>query len=323
MKKCGGKMNILFITYGGADYLSDCLLHGLCSLKDVDVYTSKNLWFMYMGNDKKRIKRIYGKGFSYSNRIPICEKHMHTDKEITYNIQNHFYDYIIYGTATFCLDYFKLAEKFYEKKQILFLDGQDSDFSLFYYYKAQNKIKGFNPISKIQERSYFKELAQRGIVFKRELRKKDAKYAFPISFAIPKENIVSFLPEKEKKTATIIPGDLSTYVFSDEKEYFEDYQKSIYGVTCRKAGWDCLRHYEILANACIPYFPALEKCPSTIMSTMPKKILLETNKLFHEPEHVIEREYVGYAKALLEYTRNHLTTEKLAEYVLSKAGGGL
>jgi hypothetical protein len=29
----------------------------------------------------------------------------------------------------------------------------------------------------------------------------------------------------------------------------------------KKGGWDCLRHYEIIGNGCMPYFENIEKCP--------------------------------------------------------------
>ena len=76
----------------------------------------------------------------------------------------------------------------------------------------------------------------------------------PISFSIPECKILKKIPEKKKLLAHIIPGRLNTYIFSDESDYYLDYQDSVFGITCKKAGWDCLRHYEILANGCIPLF---------------------------------------------------------------------
>ncbi len=65
---------------------------------------------------------------------------------------------------------------------------------------------------------------------------------------------MSEIPEKDQDFASLIPGVLSTYIYDTEEEYFKGYQRAFYAVTCKKAGWDCLRHYEILANGCIPYF---------------------------------------------------------------------
>ena len=47
------------------------------------------------------------------------------------------------------------------------------------------------------------------------------------------------------------------------------YQNSLFSLTYRKTGWDCLRHYEILASGSIPLFLDLEKCPEDT-TTLPK-----------------------------------------------------
>jgi hypothetical protein len=119
----------------------------------------------------------------------------------------------------------------------------------------------------------------------------------PIGFSIPKELIVEKVPEKKKILATVIPGRPETYVFSNQEDYYKDYQESEYAITHKKGGWDCFRHYEILANGCIPIFPNLDKCPPRTMIHFPRD-------LTKSPEE------------LLEFTRTHLTTESMATYVL-------
>lgn len=131
---------------------------------------------------------------------------------------------------------------------------------------------------------------------------------YPISFSIPECKIVKEVPPKTKEFARIIPGDLSTYVFSTENDYYADYQTSWFGRTTFKMGWDCLRHYEILANGCIPWFPDLKNCPPNTMTHFPKKKLLSP----------LPRDQL--AKELLEYTRTHLTTKAMAQYVLTTSG---
>ena len=60
--------------------------------------------------------------------------------------------------------------------------------------------------------------------------------------------------DKEKILATCDPRDTSTYIFDDEESYYNDYAKSLFAITMKKGGWDCLRHYEILAAGCLPVF---------------------------------------------------------------------
>jgi len=83
----------------------------------------------------------------------------------------------------------------------------------------------------------------------------------PITFSIPKEKIVSKVPFKTKLVSDMIPGDIKTYIYYTEKDYYNEYRQSMFAITFKKGGWDCMRHYEILANGCIPYFQNLEECP--------------------------------------------------------------
>jgi hypothetical protein len=55
----------------------------------------------------------------------------------------------------------------------------------------------------------------------------------------------------------------SNYLFHWEHEYYADLQSSRFGITTKRAGWDCLRHYEIAANGCVPCFRDLDTKPAT------------------------------------------------------------
>ena len=97
--------------------------------------------------------------------------------------------------------------------------------------------------------------------------------------------------------------------------YYIDYNKSYYGVTMKKAGWDCMRHYEILANHCVPYFIDLESCPKQTLTNLPKELLIEARELSLNFD---QSKYDIILNELFNYTRKNLTTKKLAEYLLSK-----
>lgn len=145
---------------------------------------------------------------------------------------------------------------------------------------------------------------------------------FPIQFSIPEEKIVRIIPVKTQDFATVIPGDPKTYIFNQESDYFADYQKSYYAITKKKAGWDCLRHYEILASGCIPYFLDLDQCPENTMTLLPKELILEAMHLEGVSNGHIDHtrfdrvKYFDLLDRLLEHTRSHLTTKKIAEYIL-------
>ena len=106
-------------------------------------------------------------------------------------------------------------------------------------------------------------------------------------------------------------------MYDDELSYYQGYRESMFGVTFKKAGWDCMRHYEIIMNACLPYFKDVEYLPPRTMANWPRKMQLAANNMY------MSRDYAGYSQFLLEffeYCKSHFTTKNLASYILSKCG---
>ena len=148
----------------------------------------------------------------------------------------------------------------------------------------------------------------------------------PIGFSIAEEKIVKSIPLKTKLLSNLIPGNLSTYIYNDESSYYNEYQQSMFAITTKKGGWDCLRHYEILANGCIPYFVNIEHCPPNTMTMLPKQLLIEGKLLYDSLKHKSindltpddKNTYNSLLTKLLEHTRLHLTTRQMAKYILDK-----
>ena len=115
---------------------------------------------------------------------------------------------------------------------------------------------------------------------KAETWKKYPVYSF--SYSIPDKLIIKEVSEKIEDLSSNkerYQGDLP-YVYTkiEEDLYYDKYRKSKFGLTKKKGGWDCLRHYEILMNGCIPIFENLELCPKLTITTFPKEHILELNK---------------------------------------------
>jgi hypothetical protein len=93
----------------------------------------------------------------------------------------------------------------------------------------------------------------------------------PIAFSIPAEKIVDGPPRKSKDwplhivDRRVAPhvGAHSEYAFDDEAAYYADLRAARFGITTKRAGWDCLRHYEIAANGAVPCFRHLDRKPTT------------------------------------------------------------
>jgi len=149
---------------------------------------------------------------------------------------------------------------------------------------------------------------------------------FPIHFSIPEEKIVKEIPKKKKILAFVIPGERNTYIFQNERDYYKDYQESMFAITMKKCGWDCLRHYEILANGCIPYFKQIDDIPRNTMIHFPKEMIQKSNLFYKRIQYkkideVSEEEwseYNQYVNYYLIHMKEHLTTLSISKYILEK-----
>jgi hypothetical protein len=160
----------------------------------------------------------------------------------------------------------------------------------------------------------------------------DAK-VYPIQFAIPECKIIDHIPLKDRDFAPLIPSDASTYIYTEEADYYGDYQRSYFAYTWKKGGWDCLRHYEILANGCIPYFVDLRQSDPNTMYFLPKELILEAMQLRGVSRGQIDHRFFNKTRynqllsKMLEHTRKYLTTKAMASYILQtvdyKGGGSI
>lgn len=288
-------MRILYITNhidiakasGGfiSDYQNDLVFYGLRELFGDSVVDSTQIISLYKEYESKiHPQHLWGGmttfwliGENSIDRSNIEEK-----------IKDKYYDLIIYGSIKRCKNYYDLVSKIYPPNKIILIDGND-----------EPKLD---------------PLFEKHLYFKRELQHKHPNL-LPITFSIPTCKLSNLNKNKTQEYATCIPGQPETYIFKDEKSYYEDYQKSYYGVTMKKAGWDCMRHYEILGNYCMPYFIGLEDCPKNTLVNFPKELLLEGRELANNFD---EQKYFSILNEIFDHTRNNLTTKQLAKYVIEK-----
>lgn len=145
-----------------------------------------------------------------------------------------------------------------------------------------------------------------------------------LSYGIPDEIILSDVPEKTQLWADVIPGKQETYKYGpgQDQAYYDMYKRARFAITKKKGGWDCLRHYEILANGCIPVFENLEQCPTHTLNAFPKDLLAECTKVLlpwkDTPDHI--ELYNSYVTRLLSHTKAHLSCSALAQSFLTTMG---
>lgn len=290
-------LKVLFINnFAQPDYLSNMLYMGLADKKDVELYTYAAPFHLikHIGWDDKFIINSKWEGVVKVPGFTVCGKVnkgpiIDFAECVKQKILNHFYDKIIYSSIWRDQMFLQQVEQVYSKKDIIMIDGDDHELIL-------------------------ESVAKKGTYFKRELyfERSDIK---PISMAVPDSILQSDSnTEKTKLFATVYPGKPETYIFKTEQDYYNDYQKSYFGVTFKKGGWDCLRHYEIIGNKCIPHFIGLEDCPKNILSNWPKELILKTNR--YAKSCIAPPEYSELLEELYSYAKQNMTTSDLANYVI-------
>jgi hypothetical protein len=143
--------------------------------------------------------------------------------------------------------------------------------------------------------------------------------AYPISFAIPANKISKDTFSKRRLLAINLPGIKSTYIYNDEESYYAGYRESYFGLTHKKNGWDCMRHYEIIANNCLPYFPDVNEIPVMTMHNFPKELVLECNDLYLNFDEVNDLEKWSLLQSkLLNHLLKFNTDIALANYIIAK-----
>lgn len=280
-------MKILYLTKGDhVDYQNDCLLIGLKELFGSDVVDYNKQLHNYVTYDKNKVRSLYGKGMTVSMVLPDLD----VDRtDITNKIKNKFFDLIVYGSIWRCNDFFEKILEYYPKDKVVIVDGEDE--------------------------TNIHDLYNRGThYFKRELLENRPRL-YPISFSFPTSK-VNFKKDKNKDKAFITPLDRKTYIYNDEESYYNDYRESRFGITLKKAGWDCLRHYEILGNGCIPLFINIGNCPENTMHDFPKQLCIDV--LDDVKRLTPANLYDKFIFKFEEHFFKNNTTEAVAKYFINK-----
>lgn len=272
-----------------SDYMCDLIFIGLKQLLSKDLETNIQLPHHY--KDYQNKDSLYGRGFSYGCLLDKDDPPL----DIDIKIKDKYFNQIIIL-----------------QHNNLFMNSTNVDIVKdLSQYSLVKYVEG-NDSSQIQ-----KELLPYCLFYKRELRE-DIDKVKPISFCIPEEKIIHQPTEKTKDLSDNLPleGGRSTWRHETEESYYSEYQRAWFGHTRPKAGWDCMRHYEILSQGCIPIFEGLEQCPKQTLTFFPKEVCQEILNIrpWENPMSTLHKMSVIYE--LLRHTRKFLTTRAMAQYLL-------
>lgn len=138
----------------------------------------------------------------------------------------------------------------------------------------------------------------------------DRTGVFPLSFSFARDFVAT--APKTQFLSTIIPGE--PYSFDDEREYLAEYERSYFGLSTKKAGWDCFRHLEVMFSGSIPLVPRLESTPPGIMFAYPKELLVAVFRALVEDGPGIPSPDIQQAFA--QHAQENLTVTAMASYLL-------
>lgn len=304
-------MKILFTRHTNdiqkQDYLADQVFSGLHSLGH-EVTDTQRLWYLYRSEfqpwggqtsltEGRNNVLLYGCGFSYAATLDENPNVNRDPDVVRQRIRDHYYDLVIIGRPDHSGPYADLIFQEYGRSKIILLDGRDDN-------------------------DVHPNWVENTTFFKRELFQ-SIPGVHPISFALTSSKVRTDLAEKTQPWGTVVPGRANTYVFNVENDYYDDYARSLFAHTTRKSGWDCMRHYEILGNRCIPYFHDLEHAPAELMKSLPRDLLIQAKQRVDQqgaeyfmPGQPGWSEYCELEQKIHSHFMSNCTTEALAKYIL-------
>jgi hypothetical protein len=266
---------ILLLTANHEDYLSDGLFHGLHTLLGADAVDYPKAEYLYDTAAPGVLGRVRGGGFTLYGLLPDLP--VDRDHVLPRALDGEF-ELVIFGDIwrTFGLWAEWGPQLHAAGVAMAVLDGSDR-VEPYPYAGVWWRRRCWWLLPRAHNRAPY---------FKREitpLTRWFASYLMlppalgrtlglrPISFSIPAEKIVANPPAKDKDFPRHVVdaqlaarvGGQERHAFDTESDYRADLQRSRFGITTKREGWDALRHYEIAANGAVPCFRGLDRKPAS------------------------------------------------------------
>jgi len=263
-------LRLLFLTDDREDYLADGVLHGLRSLEGVDVVDVPRKECLYVGGRRCRVAPELGvRGGGFTLYGLLQEPAGGIDRsQIWRRLEAGWFDAVVVGNVWRQWGLLLQWQALLAGTPLLLLDGDDDE---RLYPSSGTRYRQFGPLSGLRQLlaaptcHYFKrELTERSRPWGRRLQ------LHPLAFAVPEEVIAAAVPPKAQRfPAHVVDAELQAliggstgYAFADETAYRADLGGARFGITGRRAGWDCLRHYEIAASGTVLCFRDLNRKPA-------------------------------------------------------------
>ena len=314
---------ILFLTANVEDYLSDSLFHGLRTLLGDRVVDYPKSEIAYSTYGEERIQTLYGHGFTLYGLLPDLPIERH---DLLDRIHEHLFDVVIFGDIWRRFGLFVELFPALRKTRAVALDGNDSELVYPYAPKWWRRPQWWTLPRADRRLTYFKrELTGRSRALRLLL---GFPQLHPISFSIPEEKIVAEPPQKrndfashvvDPEVADRLGRGTTSYSFDREEDYYRDLAEARYGITTKRAGWDCMRHYEIAANGTVPCFRDLDRRPPecaphglTDQNCVPYR---DYDDLVRKLDAIDDERYAALQAGALAWAHAHTTRRRAQEFL--------
>lgn len=260
-------MRVLFLADDREDYLADSLFHGLHQLSDIELVDYPRKDILYKENPDIPKSSIRGCGFTLYKLLNESDTRPRRH-QIWQQLEAGLFDVVIISNVWRQWGLLLQWQSLLERQSLILLDGDDDE---RHYPTSGTRHRMFGVGTGLK--NLLQQPSTR--LFKREWTHRTrfnpgTVMVHETSFSIPEEKILSAIPNKQ----TMFPrhivdievaqhiGGMTSYAFNHEDDYRQNLAESRFGITLRRGGWDCLRHYEIAAAGAIPCFrKLLEKPP--------------------------------------------------------------
>jgi hypothetical protein len=245
-------MKILFITTdenknlhcadrAQGDYIENTILLGLRKLlgKNCVDYPRKRILY----HDWSSVSRnsLHGRGFS------LYHESMEDIPEKCRNLDTQTFDVILYGTA-YAWNMTDIPELETKAKIKFYIDGHD-----LYGHATNGRYIDFRG-----ERLIGNQISPS---FKGQIIEEES-HVYPTGVGLPESRMLEIdfsrknqlIQKAYPRHAFFEPAyevNRSHYLFTDENKYYEDMANSWFGLTCKRGGYDAMRHYEIIAAGAV------------------------------------------------------------------------
>jgi hypothetical protein len=324
---------VLFLSPRREDYLADGIFHGLRTLLGDRAVDYPKHEVMYRANADTAGERIRGGGFTLYgllDDVPIDRSR--TIEEVRWGE----FDVVLFANIKESFGLFVELLPELSKAQMAVLDGDDHP-SMYPYRRAWWTRPQWWLLPRAHKRvPYFKRELTPLTWHYRSFRLLPGSLAArlpmlrgvkPTSFSIPEEKVFVGEAEKTQLFASDIVdpelkdcaplGKRDDYLFAGEADYYADLRRSRFGITTKRGGWDCLRHYEIAANGAVPCFKHLDRKPATCAPHglhAGNCVSYDSRvELLARVESMPDDEYVRLRDGALRWARASSTTNRAAE----------